>query len=108
VSYDAHITRAPDWSISDEVEIPLEEWSAVASSAGFIPTRQAGLFYAHHARESGDDASFEWADGAITVQAPDHVTLGKMIEISGLLDAVVQGDDGEEYNVTDQGQIIAS
>ena len=108
MSYDAHITRAPDWAISDEVQIPLEEWSAVATSAGLIRTRQAGLFYAHDARESGDDASFEWADGAITVTAPDQVTLRKMIEIAALLDAVVQGDDGEEYGVTDEGEIIAS
>ena len=108
MSYDAHITRAPDWAISDEVHIPLEEWSAVATSAGLIPTRQSGLFYAHEARESGDDASFEWTDGAITVQAPDQVTLGKMIEIAGLLDAVVQGDDGEEYTVTGEGEIVAS
>ena len=108
MSYDAHITRAPDWAISDEVQIPLEEWSAVATSAGLIRTRQVGLFYVHDARESGDDASFEWADGAITVHAPDQVTLRKMIEIAELLDAVVQGDDGEEYSVTDEGEIIAS
>jgi hypothetical protein len=108
VSYDAHITRAPDWAISDEVQIPLEEWSAVAASAGLIQTRQPGLFYAHDARETGDDASFEWADGAITVRSPDHLTLAKMIEIADLLDAVVQGDDGEEYSVTDGGQIVPS
>jgi hypothetical protein len=36
------------------------------------------------------------------------VTLGKMIEIAELLDAVVQGDDGEEYSVTGEGEIIAS
>jgi hypothetical protein len=108
VSYDAHITRAPDWGISDKVQISLEEWSMVATSAGLVPTRQAGLFYAHDARESGDDASFEWADGAITVQAPDQVTLAKMIEIAELLDAVVQGDDGEEYTVTDEGEIVGS
>ena len=108
MSYDARITRAPDWAISDEVQIPLEEWSAVATSAGLIRARQPGLFYAHDARETGDDASFEWADGAITVRAPDHVTLGKMIELANLLDAVVQGDDGEEYSVTDSGQIVSS
>ena len=108
MSYDAHITRAPDWAISDEVQIPLEEWSAVALSAGLIPTRQAGLFYAHDARKAGDDASFEWFEGAITVRAPDQVTLGKMIEIAELLDAVVQGDDGEEYAFTDEGEIVAS
>jgi hypothetical protein len=107
MSYDAHITRAPDWAISDEMRIPLEEWSAVASSAGLIPTRQPGLFYAHDARESGDDASFEWAEGAITVQAPDQVTLEKMVGIAELLDAVVQGDDGEEYTVTGEGEIVA-
>lgn len=108
MSYDAHITRAPDWAISDEVQIPLAEWSAVALSAGMIPTRQAGLFYAHNARESGDDASFEWLEGAITVLAPDEVTLGKMVEIAELLDAVVQGDDGEEYSVSDEGEIIST
>lgn len=108
MSYDAHISRAPDWAISDEVQIPLEEWSAVALSAGLIPTRQAGLFYAHDSRESGDDASFEWFEGAITVRAPDQVTLGRMVEIAELLDAVVQGDDGEEYSVTDEGEIISS
>jgi hypothetical protein len=75
---------------------------------GLVATRQAGFFYAHDARESGDDASFEWADGAITVRAPDQVTLGRMIQIAELLDAVVQGDDGEKYTVTDEGEIIAS
>jgi antitoxin (DNA-binding transcriptional repressor) of toxin-antitoxin stability system len=36
------------------------------------------------------------------------VTLAKMIEIAELLDAVVQGDDGEEYTVTDEGEIVGS
>jgi hypothetical protein len=108
VSYDAHITRAPDWTVSDQVQIPLAEWSAVAAAAGLIPTRQPGLFYAQDARETGDDASFEWFDGAITVCAPDEVTLGKMIELADLLDAVVQGDDGETYRVTDAGEIVPS
>jgi hypothetical protein len=41
------------------------------------------------------------------VLAPDEVTLEKMVEIAELLDAVVQGDDGEEYSVSDEGEIIS-
>lgn len=105
MSYAAHITRAPDWAISDEVQIPLDEWSAVATAAGLIPTRQPGLFYAHDARESVDDASFEWNEGAISVEAPDHVTLAKMLELAEQLDAVVQDDDGDEYGRAADGSV---
>jgi hypothetical protein len=106
VSHDAHITRAPDWSISDEVQIPLDEWADVAAAAGMVATRTPGVFYARDARESGDDATFEWRDGAITVEAPDRVTLARMIELAELLDAVVQGDDGEEYVRGADGTIV--
>jgi hypothetical protein len=97
VSYDAHITRASEWSAASESPIPLDDWSAAASAAGLVSTRTPGYFFARGVRVDGEDASFEWDKGEVTVQSPDHPTLLKMHELAEALDAVVQGDDGEVY-----------
>jgi hypothetical protein len=52
MSYDAHITRAPDWSISDELPIGLEEWEALAGSVDLVKTSFSGYFYARAVRET--------------------------------------------------------
>jgi hypothetical protein len=107
MSYDAHITRAPDWSISDELPIAIEEWEAVASSADLIKTSLPGYFYARAVRQEGEDASFEWNDGQITVQAADEPTLRLMIRLAERLNARVQGDDGERYTIKPDGSVEA-
>ena len=107
VSYDAHITRAADWSVGSESPISLEEWSAAASAVGLVSTRTTGYFVARAVRQDGEDASFEWDEGQITVRAPDVPALLKMIELAAALDAVVQGDDGEEYRRTPEGGVKA-
>jgi len=77
VSYDAHIIRASDWSAASESPIPLDEWSAAASAAGLVSIRTPGYFFARGVRVDGEDASFEWEEGEVTVQSPDHSTLLK-------------------------------
>jgi hypothetical protein len=107
MTYDAHITRASNWSEASEAPIPLEEWSAAAAEAGLVATRTPGYFYARAVRADAEDASFVWDEGEITVPAPDQTTLLKMLELAAALDAVVQGDDGEQYRRTPAGGVEA-
>ena len=44
-----------------------------------------------------DTAWFTWRKGCVTVKNPDDEILAKMKVIAEALDALVIGDDGEQY-----------
>ena len=54
--------------------------------------------------DGGNQAWFDFRDGAIVIKNPDQDILAKMLEIAAMLDAKVVGDEGEEYETpTDHG-----
>jgi hypothetical protein len=115
MGYDLHITRAEDWSSSEETPIALEEWLAYIASdpemrldnsaevevdGQVLRLESAGLavwtaFRGHDA--GGNMAWFHYSDGNVDVKNPDREILGKMLQIADRLGANVQGDDGERY-----------
>jgi hypothetical protein len=103
VSYEVHITRADSWVLSDEIQIGREEWQSAARDANLISTGDPGYFYARAVRGNGEDASFEWDEGRITVIEPDEPTLVKMLQLAATLDAIVQGDEDEIYRMRADG-----
>ncbi|MEV4334791.1 hypothetical protein AB0K02_30465 [Streptomyces sp. NPDC049597] len=115
MGYDVHITRRDFWWDEEGEPIGADEWTAVVK--GDPELEMAGA--AEAAVEGGDavlryenpllarmvthpavDTEGAWLDlreGVITVKNPDDVLLAKMKAVAALLNAKVQGDDGEDY-----------
>jgi len=53
----------------------------------------------------GDFVWFDWRRGQVFTKHPDQKTLGKMLAIARDFGAIVQGDEGETYDVADDPNI---
>ena len=108
MGYDFHITRAADWTQSEQQPISEAEWRELVDADPTLEVCQED----YYARESnGQREQFHpviWVthpgrpcfwhmDGKITKKYPDDALIDKMIEIAQKLNARVLGDDGEEY-----------
>jgi hypothetical protein len=120
MGYHLHITRKKHWdSFAGEPgpDILLEEWLAVVRGDpelrldGFreLPMADGALLHQADAsiavwtkrrrhRRAGDMARFRRAGGNIVISEPDRDIRRKMWRIAQVLDAKVQGDDGEFYD----------
>jgi hypothetical protein len=101
MGYDLHITRAPEWSESDQHPITADEWLAVVAADPELSLRPGHEPY--FAEWSGPCSHpggswFSWDEGQIYTKNPDRRILAKMLQIAGRLGARVQGDDGELYD----------
>lgn len=105
LGWEIHITRADDWTDSQQYPITVDEWLALVKSDPelIIDPRDNGPYFAlwlsHH--RYGDHPWFDWFSGSINTKNPDRKTMGKAIEIARYFDARVQGDDGEVYERTE-------
>lgn len=117
MGYDLHIVRNEDgWDAEKGGGISLAEWSSLLAADdtmredGFaevnlpdgstLRTESEGLaVWTHYPgnEDGGNQAWFDFRDGAIVVKNPDQDILIKMLEIAGRLDAKVIGDEGEQY-----------
>ena len=102
MGYDFHITRAEDWTESEDAPIAREEWIELASNDGeLFPMPENGdAFYAFGGRDN-PHSWFDWFEGKVFTKNPDKLVLTKMLELAGRLQARVQGDDGELYESPD-------
>ncbi|HEY5746936.1 MAG TPA: hypothetical protein VIU12_12715 [Chryseolinea sp.] len=118
MGYDLHITRKEDWSDKDDLnEIKLTEWidyvkgdkemrlegyaEAKFGNGEVVGYENNGLVVWTSYSKSGQGGNYAWLDfgsGNVTVKNPDQEIINKMIDIAGLLNAKVQGDDGETYD----------
>ena len=100
MGYDVHITRAEHWPENQGHEITATEWHNVIDADPDL--RLAGYNGPHFAiwdaHAEDNEAWLDWYEGNITTKNPDEPLLHKMVEIAALLDAKVQGDDGELYD----------
>ncbi|QIG54047.1 hypothetical protein G6N82_07665 [Altererythrobacter sp. BO-6] len=120
MGYELHIHRRKDFWESGS-DISLAEWQDLCAAdpsltivGEIVGTTAEGmsLAYANEglaiwARPAGflarllnrppGEVPFDFRDGAIIVKSPDNAIIKKMAEIAALLDARVQGDDGEFY-----------
>lgn len=119
MGYDVHITRKENWfDENDSNEITLTEWtdyiksdhemrlnnqaSATADNGDHITYENNGLavWTSYSKNGLGDNyACFDFRAGNVTVKNPDEEIKNKMIDIADRLNARVQGDDGEIYEV---------
>lgn len=116
MGYDLHITRAEEWYESETNPISLEEWIAYVRSdpemrldgyaeakvpdQGALRYENEGLAvwtsYSGNAKK-GNFAWFDFRQGNVVVKDPDDEIIAKMSRIAKVLNARVQGDEGEFY-----------
>ncbi len=105
MGYDLHITRKEYWFDEDkDKEISLEEWQQIVAEdndliVDEINTADYDIVYVGHDLRGvkGNHACFWYNEGNIEAKNPDEVVITKMVKIATLLNAKVQGDDGELY-----------
>jgi len=116
MGYDVHLTRKEDdfdevgqqisieeWKkyISGDSEMRLDGFAEAETSDGTLRVESEGLAvwlaWSKH-EDAGDMAWMDYYGGNITVKNPDEEMLSKMCRISCLLQAKVQGDEGEVYD----------
>ena len=121
MGYDLHITRKDDWSDEEDLrDIPLEEWLAyialdpeLAISDRFRirdPDNEGGSIVAPGfcdwlGHSINTSMWFGYFHGCIETKNPDEETIRKMLFIAEALNARVQGDDGEIYQLSSDNQI---
>lgn len=113
MGYDLYITRAEDWYNNQGRELTEAAWKTVIEAdpemrmIGFAEaTTPSGetLRYVNSllAEWSGHPEHeivwFDFRQGNVVVKNPDELTLAKMQEVAGKLNARVQGDEGEFYD----------
>ena len=122
MGYDLHITRKDNWSDDDENrEIPLTEWLTYIETAPDlvlsdayrikVPGSETGSqvapgFCDWTAHPSQVSSWFAYSSGCIETKNPDEDVIKRMLSIAKALGAKVQGDDGEAYTLSSDGQVL--
>ncbi|WP_037606163.1 hypothetical protein [Streptacidiphilus rugosus] len=110
MGYDIHITRRADWSDEDGEEITRQEWEAAANADpdltmhpipdGADPETHSSAEMLTRPGEQWPSEALHWMDGELRSKNPSDQLIAKMCDLATLLNAKVQGDDGEIYTVT--------
>lgn len=100
MGYDLHITRRVNWTDDNGPIISADEWRMYVQSDPEL--RMDESLGGHFAVWSGNSKHeipwLAWCNGNIGSKNPDPPLIRKMAALALALDAVVQGDDGENYN----------
>ncbi|MEU1180828.1 hypothetical protein ABZ464_24870 [Streptomyces sp. NPDC005820] len=81
MGYDVHITRCENWWDEESQDITAAQWEAVvAADPGLVMT------------------PMWWSAGRIVSKNPNDALIATMCKVADVLDARVQGDDGEYYD----------
>lgn len=116
MGYDVEITRSPLFSRKPGPKITLDEWFEVIRRDPdlkfVIPENAAdqgvdtALWTAHPDGEEG--SSTLWCvDGQIVAKNPDEPLIRKMAMLAVRLDADVIGDNGEYYELDEEGGLVS-
>ncbi|MFJ9461349.1 hypothetical protein ACIRST_40555 [Kitasatospora sp. NPDC101447] len=81
MGYDVHITRRVNWWADEGQDISTAAWDAVVAG-------NPGLAM----------APMWWTAGRIVSKNPSDAVIATMCQVAKVLDARVQGDDGEYYD----------
>jgi hypothetical protein len=99
MGYELHITKKEDWS-EDGLDITTDEWINIVKNDPELSIDNKNGSYFAIWKPAGIDAEYwlDWFEGNICSKYPEPALIQKMIEIAKLLNAKVQGDDGEIYD----------
>jgi hypothetical protein len=100
MGYDFHITRRNDWSATGK-DITVAEWLAYVDGDPELSLwAENGPYMARWSGKSeSSDPWLDWFKGNVYTKNPDVALIDKMIHIAYALDAKVQGDEGETYQL---------
>ena len=125
MGYDMHITRNVYWFEAEQSsnDISSDEWLSYIHSDGSelelvnthglkVAQEEAKLqeppgFCEWTAHPQNERPWFDYSHGDISTKNPDEPTIIKMISMAKELNAKVQGDDGEVYELTISNEIIS-
>ena len=117
MGYELYITRQDNWweddaakqiteaeweqFVSNHEQMQLLDFAEAHSSTGEIIRIESPLLAAwqHPINNENETVWFSYQNGKISVKSPDDTISQKMLEIAKLLNARVQGDDGEWYEL---------
>ncbi len=110
MGYDIYITKARSYSSNQGFEISPEEWLRIIEADSSLEIDQEnGRFFARWSGASKlKEPWLDWEEGNIFTKYPDRALLGKMLEIAKILNAKVQGEEGEIYNSVEDIPDISS
>ena len=118
MGYDLHIVRREHWAddTAGSIDISLPEWLEYINSDPELELSNpydeneepgdASGFCTWTAYPADDKPWFDYGRGAIHTKNPDEDVIVKMLSISEALNARVQGDDGEIYELSDDEKIV--
>ena len=123
MGYDLHITRRTEWYDDEQasIDISLEEWLSYIDRdkelelsdnywvkvPGSDTESQVSPGYCEWTKHpTNDQPGLDYSHGSISIKNPDDITIKKMLTISKALNAYVQGDDGEIYELSESGIIF--
>lgn len=105
MGYNLHITRAETWLDSELHPISHDEWNSIATrDASLRPNgsvsfeNEDGVFTEAVLYSFAEDFSIYFYEGRLVAKNPTDAGVKKMFQLAALLDAVVLGDDGEQYD----------
>lgn len=119
MGYDLHITRKEHWS-EEGADISLDEWLSYIKAdpelelsdaysikvpGSETESQPAPGFCEWTAHPADERPWLDYWEGNISTKNPDDATIRKMLSVAVSLDASVQGDDGERYQVTADNKI---
>ena len=116
MGYDLLITRADFWADNEDAQIRPKEWLEIVkadpelSLVSEIHGQQlnSSYFTAWSGESIHAEPWLDWLDGNIYSKNPDQAIIRKMVSIAKLLQAKVQGEDGEEYDGSEEGYLYRS
>jgi len=98
MGYDLHITRRRHWADAGR-DISSEEWLRLVAQDPelTLAPHQGPCVAVWHGPSTLGAPWMDWSGGNISTKNPDGALIAKMVQLAQLLDATVQGDDGETY-----------
>ncbi|AHK70745.1 hypothetical protein AD931_06605 [Gluconobacter oxydans] len=117
MGYDLSITRDPIWTGRPGCSLTLEEWFnviqrddelcfALSSEPRKYPSCDAEWLAHPKPEEAPHGTFFVWGGGDVTCKYPDEHQMIKMVRISRKLNAIVIGDNGERYDLDENGKLV--
>lgn len=102
MGYNVYITRADRFYESDANPIGKDEWLALVRADPELTLDPTDDEFAYWSGPSTYESPWlSWSDGAIVTKNPDKAILVKMMAIADIVQATVQGEEGEKYPTSD-------
>jgi len=106
MGYDLYITRAEFWAENEGSQISSEEWLAVVDAdpeLTLAADESTPYFAAWSGKSVHDEPWLDWFNGNVYSKNPDQPIIRKMLDIARHLKSKVQGEEGEDYDGSEEG-----